>query len=251
MKKKYKIILAIALTIVCVCSGCGNAAGSENEKESTEAVITTEDTEKITEDETTEEVTTEAKITQTQESSSSNEAEGGELSAEWRDMQFQFDGKSYDIPFSYKDLEAAGWSFDLAEYGYDNGYVLNPGDKISSTIHLEKDSYDSHEVYVTIGFINNDDTAKDILDCDIWSFSLDVETGFTLADSYPDMKIAKGIGIGSSREEVEAAFGEAEDVSEDTENNYVYLEYSLDFTYYLRFRIGEDYGVTSIEMQEY
>lgn len=248
MKKKCRIILAMVLIIVCACIGCGNAVNTEVIEETTQVVTTTEDTEKITEEDTTESETTEET---TQEKDTSNEAASGALSDEWTDMQFQFDGKSYDIPFSYKDLEAAGWSFDLAEYGYDNGYVLNPGDNISSTIHLESDSYDSREVYVTIGFVNNDDTAKDILECDIWSFSLDVETGLTLADSYPDMKLAKGIGIGSSREEVEAAFGEPKDVSEMTEINCVYLEYSLDYTYYLRFRIGEENGVTSIEMQEY
>lgn len=246
MKKKYKIILAIMLTIVCIGTGCGNTANTEIADETTQTVTTmAETTQEITEEET------EENTKQEENSDKSDETTGGNLSDNWTDMQFQFDGKNYAIPFSYQDMKAAGWSFDLAEYGYDGGYVLNPGDKVSSTIDLTNASYDPYEVYINVGFINNDDTAKDITECDIWSFSLDVATGFSLADSYPDMKIAKGIGIGSTREEVEAAFGKTEEVYEDTELNYVSLEYSLDVTYYLRINIVGDYGVTSIELQAY
>lgn len=246
MKKKYRMILAV-LIFTCICSGCRNTVDTEIENVTTEMVtITDEMTQEITEKEETEET-----VKPEENSDKSNETVSGNLSDNWTDMQFQFDGKNYALPFSYQDLKEAGWSFDLAEYGYDNGYVVNPGDKVSSTIDLSSSSYDSYEVYVNIGFVNNSDTAKDITECDVWSFSLDAATGFSMADSYPDMKIAKGIGVGSTREEVEAAFGKTEEVYEETEENYVFLEYSLDYTYYLRIGIIGDHGVTSIELQAY
>lgn len=250
MKKNYKMILMMALTLVCVCAGCGNTANTEIADETTQEIVD-ETTQEIA-DEATQEIVDETAQDIAEESSEqSNETADGNLSDNWTDMQFQFDGKNYGIPFSYQDIKDAGWSFNLEEYGYDSGYVVNPGDKISSTIDLTNASYDPYEVYVNIGFINNDDTAKDITECGIWSFSLETATGFSMADAYPDMKIAKGIGIGSTREEVEAAFGEADDTYEDSEEDFVSLEYSVDFTYYLRIGIVGDYGVTSIELQAY
>lgn len=175
----------------------------------------------------------------------------GELSEDWTDMQFVFDGKSYELPASYQELEQSGWSFDLAEYGYTDGYILNPGDKTYDTIELSNPAYDE-DLTVCVGFINTSDTAKDILDCDIWSIQLDTCKGFTQVENYPDMQVAKGIGIGSSREEVEAAFGPCDDIYEaDGEYNYVTYNYEVDYTYYLKLTIDNDKGITAIAMSNY
>ncbi len=175
----------------------------------------------------------------------------GELSEDWTDMQFVFDGNSYELPASYRELEQSGWSFDLAKYGYSDGYILNPGDKTYDTIELSNPAYDE-DITVWVGFINTSDTAKDILDCEIWSIQLDTCKGFTQVENHPDMKVAKGIGIGSSREEVEAAFGPCDDIYEaDGDCNYVTYNYEVDYTYHLKLTIYDDKGVTAIAMSSY
>lgn len=174
----------------------------------------------------------------------------GLISDDWTDMEFMFDGAYYALPASYQELEANGWSFDLAEYGYSDGYVLNPGDKTYDTIELTNPAYDE-DLMVWVGFINTSDTAKDILDCDIWSIQLDTCSGFTQVDDYPYMEIADGIGIGSTREEVEAAFGPCDDIYEADEYGYVTYNYNVDYTYYLKITVFDDMGVTAISMSTY
>lgn len=174
----------------------------------------------------------------------------GLISDDWTDMAFWFDGVYYELPASYQELEENGWSFDLAEYGYTDGYILNPGDKTYDTIELTNPMYDE-DITVWVGFINTSDTAKDILDCDIWSIQLDTCSGFTQVDNYPYMEIAQGIGIGSTREEVEDAFGPCDDIYEAEDYGYVTYNYSEDYTYYLKLTIDDNKGVTAISMSAY
>lgn len=175
----------------------------------------------------------------------------GELSDDWTDMQFMLDGNLYELPVSYRELEADGWKFDLAAYGYTDGYIMNPGDKTYSTIELTNPDYDE-DLTVWVGFINTGDKAQDILDCEIWAFQMDTCVGSRQLENYPDMEIAGGIGFGSTREEVEAAFGECEDVYEaDSGYNYVVCNYEMDYDYYLKLTIYEDKGVTAIDISTY
>lgn len=53
----------------------------------------------------------------------------GNISDDWKDCEFIFNNKTYKLYVPYSDLKSDGWSFDLADYGYSNGYVMNPGDK--------------------------------------------------------------------------------------------------------------------------
>ncbi len=157
----------------------------------------------------------------------------GELSDDWTDMQFMLDGNLYELPVSYRELEADGWKLDLAAYGYSDGYIMNPGDKTYGTIELTNPDYDE-DLKVWVGFINTGDKAQDILDCEIWTFQMDTCVGSRQLEKYPDMEIAGGIGFGSTREEVEAAFGECEDVYEaDSGYNYGVCNFELDFTFHL------------------
>ena len=174
--------------------------------------------------------------------------DNAELSDDWTDMEFVFDGEFYQIPASYSDLEDNGWSFDLADYGYDDGYVLNPGDKTYASIRLENSKYEDVNLYV--GFVNTSNKAKDITECDIWSFELETCLGFEQAEDYPDMEIAQGVGIGSTVEDVEEAFGECDDIYE-SDYDYVEYTYELDYDYELRLTIFEDYGVTAIDFNNY
>lgn len=172
-----------------------------------------------------------------------------EPSDDWMDMQFLLDGEFFQMPASYSDLEDMGWSFDIEDYGYEDGYMMNPGDETYSTIQLTNPDYEDLTLWV--GFINTSDKAKDITECDLWSIELDTCIGFDQVDEYPDMEIAKGIGFGSSEEEVKEAFGKCDSIYE---SDYGYVVYSYEddsYDFELDLTIDEDEGVTAIEMNVY
>lgn len=181
-------------------------------------------------------------------------AEDTEISDNWLDMEFVFDGLKYKIgETSYNDLKNAGWTFDLADYGRPNGYILNPGDKSFSTVDLRNSKYgDGYKAFcITVGFVNNDTVAKDITECDIWSVKTDTRYGFKLKDSYSDMTIAKGIKYGSSEADVLAAFGTPTETYENPEHGYKTFTWRHDFSKYLKITVYADGGVSAIELQQY
>lgn len=260
MKKRIVKIICMLVLLSVVLVGCGNrytdeeiaqiieeakSEAIEEEMNNSEETVSEESADK---ESVSEELAVDTEADTQEEVSEENkqDASQGDLSEEWTDMQFLFDGKQYQIPFSYTDLEAEGWSFNLADYGYENGYILNPGDYVSGTIHLEKEGYERNDVDVAIGFVNNFSEAKDILECEVYSFTLQTDLWLTEDIIYPEMKIAKGIGIGSSYEDVKAAFGEPEEFYDDTENECYYISYSLDYTYVLDMTISKERGVSTI-----
>lgn len=251
MKKRITNIICVIVLMSVILGGCGNRYTDEEiaqiiEDAKSEAIEEeTSDQEEMTSEESaSEELDTNTKEDKQEENE--QDASQEDLSENWMDLQFVFDGNKYQIPFSYTDLEAAGWNFDLADYGYENGYILNPGDYVSGTIHLEKEGYERNEVDVAIGFVNNASEAKDILECEVYSFTLQTNLWLSEDIKYPDMKIAKGIGIGSSYEDVKTAFGEPEEFYDDTENECYYISYSFDYTYVLDMTISKERGVSTI-----
>jgi hypothetical protein len=72
-------------------------------------------------------------------------------------------------------------------------------------------------------------------------------------EEYSEVKIAKSIGFGSTKEDVVAAFGECEEknIYESTELGYVTYEYVYDYNQHMRFTIYEEFGVTCIELKNY
>ena len=73
--------------------------------------------------------------------------------------EFTLNNKNYKLLFDYTTLKDDGWSFNLADYGYSNGYIMNKGDKVTGTIHVKNPNFDSD---VTIGIMNNSDIPKDM-----------------------------------------------------------------------------------------
>lgn len=149
---------------------------------------------------------TESKTSSKDETSktSSKSASDAKISDDWRNFQFKFDGKAYTMLFDYKDLKDSGWTFDLADYGYSDGYTLNGGDKVSATIDLENDDYDAQ---VWIGMANLNSTACDITEGQVWAFECD--TSFADGE-LPELELPGGITWGSTKEEIISAYGEPE-----------------------------------------
>ncbi len=164
-------------------------------------------------------------------------------STEWTSMTFALDGKTYAIPFSYEDIKS-DWSFDLADYGYEDGYILNPNEYVYSTIELENDAYDCT---FYIGLENNDTSAKDITECDIWAASIDI----TWADSYPTLELPGGLTWGSSLEEVEALYGIPESTYRSESLGYWSYDYAVDNTYMLSLTIYDENGITEFRYKLY
>lgn len=164
----------------------------------------------------------------------------------WQDMTFQFDGNEYTLPFAYSEIAASGWTFDMADYGYENGYVLNPGQTESMSIELENPSYDY--VWVTVGFVNESDSVKDITECSINSFSYSYYGEGD--DAYPDMAISGGVSLGMSKDEVLSIMGDADDVYDSDGYSSYYYE-TEDYSKYLNFDIDDTLGVNYISLTYY
>lgn len=186
---------------------------------------------------------------QTEENADTEEVPA-DLTGNWGDMQFVLDGQMFRLPVAYKDLEAAGWSFNLADYGYADGYAMNPGDKVFATIELTNPNY-SDKLTVHVGFINNGEGVLDIMECDVWSFEMDTCYAFKQVDSFPGMTIGNGLTWGDTREEVEAACGPCDDIYESTDHGYAVYSYNIDFTYYLKVTIYDEFGITAFELSTY
>lgn len=255
---KRKVVVMIAAGVLSLA-----LVGCQGTKEEKKEVATAAPTETVTEEPTEEptEAPTEAPTkapteaptevpTETPAANPSDTDATDNQSDNWTDMKFTFDGVDYKIPCSYELLKENGWSFNLADYGYSDGFILNPGDTVSGTIKLVNKKYDE-DFSCNVGFINLDQKAQDITKCDIWTFGIDTVYGSRKLEKVPQMEIAKGIKIGSSKEEVEKAFGKCDDVYDAKDSGYVNYNYSVEYQYHLKFTIYNDKGVTSIELSDY
>lgn len=264
MKRKFLSVLLV-VSVVLACTGCSNplfnilSKGKDEQKKPVQEEVKDDyyDEEEIDEEDVDVDEKEDDKEEVKVENDGKEEVDANtnvDLSDNWTDMQIAIDGKVYNLPVDYDVLKADGWSFDLADYGKENGYILNPGDSVTSTIELTNPKYgeefDSATLYV--GFINVDDTAKDITECHIWSIKSDSYYGSRQMEKYPSVTVAKGIKFGSTEQEVIAAFGQPEeDDVYVSDSGYKTFEYCNDYSQYLRLTIYEDTGVSCIEIKEY
>lgn len=168
------------------------------------------------------------------------------LSNDWKNTEFALNGQNYKIHFDYAQLQNAGWTFDLADYGYSNGYIMNHNDKVSGTISLENPNYDAR---VSVGFTNTSETPKDILQCQIWT--IDVDNSF--AKKPVTFNLPNGIHNGSTLEEVVAAYGQPEEDNKYRSDSLGYWTYTYQDGYdkYLKLTIYDDKGVTAFSYDVY
>ncbi len=173
----------------------------------------------------------------------------GAVSADWRDFQFSFDGQLYTMPVDYKTVADAGWTFDITDYGYEDGYILNSGDRTTSTIDLENDKYE--DVDVSIGMTNTGDKACDITEGQLWAFDCDIS--FTDDDEpKPEIELPGGLTWGSTIEDVIAAYGEPEDEPYYSESlGYYSYEYETENLSTFSLIVYEDKGLTEFDFRVY
>lgn len=231
MKKIMSLLLSAALLISLV--GCGKESPGTNTKNNTSTTEAKSDVK-------AKDVSEEAEETDTNKKASV----GMNTATDWQKMTLAFDGDLYTIPFDYSKIEKE-WTFNLADYGHEDGYVMNKGDKVSSTIDLKSDKYDAK---IDAGFENTTDGAKDIKKCQIWSMGMDI----TYADSYPEIELPAGITWGSTKDDIVAAYGEPDEEPYRAEDlGYWAYTYYRDYTHKLKLTIYDDKGLVNFSYQIY
>lgn len=237
IKRKITAVSALGLVLMmAACSGGrdvqpseSGSTGSEIQEES----VTANDTEEGTSEE-----------------DSSSEA----VLTGWEDMEYEFFGDAYALPFSADTLSANGWSISGITDEYSAEHVLKKGEKVSNVYSLSKDGYDSN-VRILVGFVNNGSSSAKITDCDVWSFVCNIydENNKVLYENVPELKLANGITWGSTSEEVEAAYGEPVSVMESQEEVddykvYTYMYNGLDI---MKLTVRADYGLVEAVLLSY
>lgn len=216
------------------------------EEDITEA--TTEDsffdeTEEVTEEETTEEVTEEKTEAKTEAVATPDG-----LSSDLYSKQYSVDGTVYTLPFDYAKIKN-DYTFDIADYGHEEGYVLNPNDKVLCTVYLKNSNFDDSFQFC-VGFKNTGSEAKDIYETSIWAVDTDIK--WCKSDNYPSVVLPGGITWGSTLEDVKKAYGEPSSdpyYSEDLK----YWEYTYESSdgYNVRLTIYDEEGLTGIYLSDY
>ena len=173
----------------------------------------------------------------------------------WEDGVIVIDEVPYHLLDNIKLFYDTGWSFDLTDYGKDS-YILNPGDKVSSTIDLISDKYgdDYRAPKIRVGFTNTGDKAKDITECEVWSIGVDCTFGAKLLDSSYDFYLPCGLKKGMTEEEVIAIVGpcDEDDIYEST-LGYKSFDYESEEHRGLQMEltIYDDGGLQAITLKQY
>ncbi len=181
-----------------------------------------------------------------------NGAAASELSSDWKDLQISMDGQVYSLPFAYDLLVAAGWDFDISDYGSEE-YVLEGGKYITGGIYLENPAYLMDTFYeypeIRVGMRNYSSKDADIKACDVWSLSISRVYGTKTVSKYPDVVIAGGITWGSSAEDIMAAYGQPEDTHQ-SDSGYTAYTYRDDNGAEMTLTVYVD-GLGEIKLQKY
>jgi hypothetical protein len=140
------------------------------------------------------------------------------ISDNWKDFVVLINNEVFKLPIDYKQLQDAGWDFDLSEYGYDK-YLMEPGDVFGSVFKLEHPDYDS-EIY--IGFINTDNKKNSIKKCKVNSISISNK----YAKHPAPIILPGGIKNGSSALDVLNAYDDPDNSDKSGYGYWVYQYYA-------------------------
>lgn len=181
-----------------------------------------------------------------------------DLGGNWYDMQFSLDGVSFKVPFKYTELNDIGYSFNLSDYGYENGYIMNPGDSVIGTVEVTSEKYgtDWNSFAPILGFKNLSDNACDITETHVYDFKCNNGSVRTPYDNYANIQLAKGITWGSTKDDIFNAYGEPTDIyvaesSGYTSYTYKYTDSETNTMCKLKLNVLEDRGLWEIELEVY
>jgi hypothetical protein len=170
----------------------------------------------------------------------------------WSHMRFTLDGVTYQMPFSYRDLQANGWTFDIRDYGYDSDYALKPGEMVYFSIYLKNEAY-SDMIEVCISLKNNSHQTLSIYDCDVWRFSVSIDYIDAPVTPYPEMILCNGLSFGDTAADLIAACGPCDEdmMIYSSSGKYITYDYMVDYAFGLAVRVYDAYGITMFELTNY
>ena len=169
---------------------------------------------------------------------------------DWKSMNVVIDGRELTLPFDYSKISDI-FTINLADYGYENGYVLNSGDKTYGTIDLDSTLYDCA---FQVGFENTGASQCDILNSQIWSFECDIDRYD--CTTYPNIVLPGGITWGATADQITAAYGTDPADLESTYGNldtdgYIVYNYYNDYKYKMRLHVDKEKGLCEIRYEVY
>ena len=169
---------------------------------------------------------------------------------DWKSMNVVIDGRELTLPFDYSKISDI-FTMNLADYGYENGYVLNSGDKTYGTIDLDSTLYDCA---FQVGFENTGASQCDILNSQIWSFECDIDRYD--CTTYPNIVLPGGITWGATADQITAAYGTDPADLESTYGNldtdgYIVYNYYNDYKYKMRLHVDKEKGLCEIRYEVY
>lgn len=231
--KKSKIftiigaVSSLILIIVCIIFGCVGVMQYETGDYNTSTIV--EQVKNQVEDE--------------EENSEMKKAEAvtlsGELGTTWDSYTVQINDTVLTLPCAAADLEAVGLYMDTDDTP--ESYVINP-DEYAFTYFLDQNGNE-----ICVDFVNLGEEAKTIKECIVGGISVD---DYLFEDETLTVIFPGGIKIGSTKDEVLAAFGKPDDEYEN-EGYSSYSWYSEE-SYYNCFDLTfSDDVVTGINMQHY
>lgn len=151
----------------------------------------------------------------------------GELGAAWNTYTVQINDKVITLPCEMKDLEAIGFQLDTGDTSAE--YMVNPDEY---ELAFFNDQY-GHSIMFDM--INETDAALKIVDCKVGGIYIDE---YDVEDGNLSVIFPGNVQIGSTKDEVLAAYGEASDVYEgDTLHSYTWY---ADDDYFKNCRIELD-----------
>ncbi len=149
-------------------------------------------------------------------------------------------------------MEANGWSFDLADYGYENGYILNPDQYVFCTVNLTNEAKygEDNDLDVSIGLINNTDKPLDITECDIYAFECDIYWELDEGRPLPTITLPGGFSWGATLDEIIAKYGEPNDtyIPDSDTLKYTTITYETEEGQTLELTIYDKEGLTSVHI---
>lgn len=134
------------------------------------------------------------------------------VDTDWTKGELQFEGKTFQLPCKFSELEAMGWHLMEGTELYED---LNLGPQI---VFIENENYDPSYVSVNAGLYSSKERKVELADCEVVSIVVtcfyDLEEG-----SLPSISI-DGLTMGDSRDKMMEILGEPDTNSEDTYYSY-------------------------------
>ena len=162
----------------------------------------------------------------------------------FRDCGILIGSEAFTLPFSYKRISDE-WTFKLSDYGFDENFMLGPGERTTDTIRLTKENA-GYEIVV--GLYNPYDVKCTVEEAYVYSITLDRrETG----DNYPIIKLPGNLTWGATFREITEVEHPTEAFSVDHEKQEMYLDFTYDYQSYLKLTVSDTKGIVAITVKSY